>query len=495
MPGWTLRSGPKTMMGVVMLVFAMFLTAPASGEWVQVGTKSVNRDTDRDAWTPAITTLNGVPHVVWCESNGNSNQVYVRAFDSGTWNNVGGSLNEDPYHAASDPEIVASGNMLYVGWHEVLGDGSNPRVFVKRWDGNTWSRVGTGPLNYNVSENAYFVSMDVADNGWVYAVWCEGPSGSCNMNISHWAGGPNWVRDGGVGASANIVTPDIVLWANAPYVTWPELSNIYVKILRGGTWYPLGGALNDGTGTAFPVIAHTASAVHVAWHQNTTPPNWDIITKHWEDPAWTGSADLNINQALNAEKADITVFRDVPYISWREHTGTNYQIHVKYLNGTTWESLGSTLNVNADQQTDWARLGQGSDALYCTWQELGLNAKNQVYVKRWDFPVPTLVPTATPTSTPTPLPGPAVRPDEVFAYPQPASSQATFAYHAPNESGEVEVLIFNTHYRRIERLSGQTADGSGQIVWDTSQVPSGVYFYRVTVGGKKFGVRKLVVAR
>ncbi len=480
------------------LALTLFLAAPANGGWVHLG-GSLNYDVGDEADAPAVTTVNDVPYVAWCEATGNS-LVYVKAFTAGSWNLVGGgSLNMSTSREASEPDIVASDGEPYVAWCERQATGLR-QIFVKRYNGASWIQVGSGPLNRASYRDAKQVSLDVADNDRVYVAWCEGTTSPSRYEVfvSHWDGG-NWIADGGgLTLTASASSPDIVLWGSTPYVTWSESSNIYVKLYDGSTWYPLGGALDYtlANNAVYPVIAHTASTVHVAWHEIIIA-DANILTKRWNGAAWTEPVRLNHNTGENGQVPDIIVNLNTPYITWMEYNGSNYDNWVKYYAGTgTWRDVGSGPLDRDPAHNVWSpRLGIGSNVLLAAWREDDAGGIGQIYVNAWDLTPPTPVPTAAPTSTPTPSAAQAVPPDEVFVYPQPASTQATFVFHATTENGEVEVVIYNTHYRRIERLTGQTPNGRGQIVWDTSGVPPGVYFYRVTVGGQKFAVRKLVVAR
>ena len=64
----------------------------------------------------------------------------------------------------------------------------------------------------------------------------------------------------------------------------------------------------------------------------------------WNEPG--GAPPLNRDAARYADNASLTVIGSVPYVSWRESDGTNFEVRVARLNasGNGWEPVGETLN-------------------------------------------------------------------------------------------------------------------------------------------------------
>jgi len=81
--------------------------------------------------------------------------------------------------------------------------------------------------------------------------------------------------------------------------------------------------------------------------------------------------------------------------------------------------------------------------------------------------------------------GPALFPSEFQLsqnYPNPFNAQTTIQYSLPNQS-VVSIDIFDILGRKITQLSeGVQESGTHEIIWDASDVTSGVYFYRLTAG-------------
>jgi hypothetical protein len=84
----------------------------------------------------------------------------------------------------------------------------------------------------------------------------------------------------------------------------------------------------------------------------------------------------------------------------------------------------------------------------------------------------------------------AVRPEgearRICIYPNPASNQVTFDIHLQS-SAEVKLMVFNSLGQQVATLSDVSEDkGDHQILWNTSEFPSGIYFYLVSEGNELF---------
>jgi hypothetical protein len=81
-----------------------------------------------------------------------------------------------------------------------------------------------------------------------------------------------------------------------------------------------------------------------------------------------------------------------------------------------------------------------------------------------------------------------ILPDEyltVSNYPNPFNAQTIIKYNLPRQC-DLALEIFDILGRKIESIekSNQSA-GLGQIIWDASSEPSGVYFYRLSAGNEQ----------
>ncbi len=84
-------------------------------------------------------------------------------------------------------------------------------------------------------------------------------------------------------------------------------------------------------------------------------------------------------------------------------------------------------------------------------------------------------------------------------YPNPFNPMTTIKFDLPKE-GDVVLVIYNILGREVEVLvSGRMVSGEHKVVWDASDIPSGIYFYRLVVEQDKVlrykEAKKLVVLK
>ena len=67
-------------------------------------------------------------------------------------------------------------------------------------------------------------------------------------------------------------------------------------------------------------------------------------------------------------------------------------------------------------------------------------------------------------------------------YPEPFSRSSTISYSLPQEA-EVRLTVFDILGRRVATLVNERQDtGHKKAVFDGSDLPPGVYFYRIEIG-------------
>lgn len=78
-------------------------------------------------------------------------------------------------------------------------------------------------------------------------------------------------------------------------------------------------------------------------------------------------------------------------------------------------------------------------------------------------------------------------------YPNPFNPETTIPFTLQNDA-EVELAIYNINGQLLDVLvRGNMGTGSYETVWNAADVPSGVYFYSLTVGGQKVTKKLLLL--
>ena len=78
--------------------------------WAPVG-GPLNVSTGRDAYSPSLASVGGVPYVAWEEYDGSHFQVRVKRLEAGSWTAVGDSLNVSTSRDAGLPSIASVGGI------------------------------------------------------------------------------------------------------------------------------------------------------------------------------------------------------------------------------------------------------------------------------------------------------------------------------------------------------------------------------------------------
>jgi hypothetical protein len=178
-----------------------------------------------------------------------------------------------------------------------------------------------------------------------------------------------------------------------PYVAWRETTGIlggliFVKRFDGTSWVPVGGSLNvDATkGAGFPIMTSVAGVPYVTW-QESDGAKFQIRVARFNGTSWDAvGPSLNVDTAQAGTEPSIASVGGVPYVTWAESIATvsMEKIHVRRLNanGTTWDLVGTPLNFDATKQALAPRIADVGGVPYVTWFEGTAGGQHQVYVRR-----------------------------------------------------------------------------------------------------------------
>ncbi|GGJ39185.1 hypothetical protein [Deinococcus roseus] len=242
--------------------------------WVQLGTE-LDVDATQTADFPKITIdSTGQPVVAWTEVDATENtyQVYVKQWDGAAWNQLGGTLNLDVTHDASEAVIThdSTGNPV-VGWIEETSSGIY-QLFVKQWDGTSWNQVGTGAVNAGSDATTPYIVSDASNH--LTVAWSE----NTDVYVSQWDG-TSW---NALGTTldmdpANLaVLPSVGLKPGGlPVVSWVEFSGagvpqVVASVWNGTAWVRYGDVLNndfDSPALQTALVTDSTGVSHVAFSE------------------------------------------------------------------------------------------------------------------------------------------------------------------------------------------------------------------------------------
>jgi hypothetical protein len=278
-----------------------------------------------------------------------------------SWRFVGANLDVNLNNGFGGSQLAISRtNKLAVAWQETfpVGGDFDYGIYVKRWNGSTWQQLGGSLDSKSVSfasTTSLSVDLDNANNPFVAWSKCVSEvSGFCNND------------------------------------------DIFVKAWTGSTWQLLGGALDTTLGEeAFSpsLVVGTDNKPVVAWHEDaggidSCCSNPNVYVKRWDGSNWIalgGALDVNVaNSAVTPSLALDAA--NHPVVAWMESSsGSPTQLYVKRWNGSTWQQLGSSLNVSPTSYTFNPSLAlDNSGNPYVAFEQRLGNTGSDVYVKRWD---------------------------------------------------------------------------------------------------------------
>lgn len=341
-------------------------TAYADIPFTQIGYKLNINQSSAAGWSDVSYTSDGRQTVVWLE-NGN---VYVKQRVKKQWHQLGQALNYYIGGKASVPVITADGNAVYVSWSEKKEGLPGERVYVKRWNGKSWSFVGT---YLNVSWSGFGTAQTPAITvyqGAVFVAFIEqGKLYVKNWNGSEWefVGGNSSLNVIGAPFDSTASRPSITYALNGSqvrlYVSWAETNPFYgntvhvrVRYWNPGlaNWQSLGGALNTnlsigaGSPSIAVAVANGQYLPYVAFYEFTGGQyNTDLVVYHRVGNSWQmlGGQSLDVTSSLTTMSPSISLYQNRPVVAWSEHEQLNVIGPIPVFPGVTrdiyvaiWES-------------------------------------------------------------------------------------------------------------------------------------------------------------
>jgi len=331
-------------------------------------------------WVPMATDLNNAVQVLsvldvgtgpalymgggFTTINGISDINRVARLEGGTWHPLGGGVGGNPL---ATPSVIAleafdsgTGPSLYAGGSFITADGLATKG-IARWDGKSWSSVGSGLGNSGpVGLSPYVLTMMVHDNGAGPALYVGGgftsAGGEPASNIAKW-NGQTWAPLGaGLNGPVKAMTvfddgTGPAVFAVGSFTGSGSTSLSRVAKWDGLAWEPLGSGLNnvanamtvfdDGTGPALYVGGDFTAA-------GGTPANriarwdgsgWRPLGSGVNHTVWTllglddGTADTLVIAGSFTTAGGIPHGRIVDTLCWSDCNGNGRADHIDIASG------------------------------------------------------------------------------------------------------------------------------------------------------------------
>jgi hypothetical protein len=184
----------------------------------------------------------------------------------------------------------------------------------------------------------------------------------------------------------------VLAWQEGTETTSPQ-GDINVDVWNGSAWESLGGVDTAGRDAAAPSVAvDNDGTIFVAWFEFTgtgSSEKSNVYVKRWNGSSWETLGDaLDTSLSKNAAYPSLALDAEgTPFVAWYEDNTDNLgrRIYVKFWNGSSWEQLGDTLNVDPGERADMLSLAVGGNGRpVVAWSEFDqVGGSNNLYVKRW----------------------------------------------------------------------------------------------------------------
>ena len=260
----------------------------------------------------------------------------------------GSDLTVDPTRRNRNPDMAldSRGHPIVV-WDEKPTSGSSD-AHVKCWTGTTWEQLG-GVVGFSGTSSSTnpAIALDAANQPFVAY------GSGANTHVKRWSG-TDWVQLGGSLTSTNYtVRQDIAVNSQGqPVVSYQAGSEAYVKGWNGTDWVQLGSSLRVnpfGSDGDTVIVLDEDDRPVVAFVETLSDEGSNVHVQSWNGTGWVqlGPA-LDINLTRAALVPDVALDLSWrPVVTWAEEGSNNqFGVYVKRWNGTSWELLGSALNVN-----------------------------------------------------------------------------------------------------------------------------------------------------
>jgi hypothetical protein len=287
---------------------------------------------------PQIISSGNNIYVVWdtgTGTTGNYDILFTRSTNSGaTFSNTPINLSNDTEYSSS-PQIISSENNVYVVWHHYAA-GNTDILFTRSTDGGaTFSNT---PINLSNDTGWSSSPQIISSENNVYVVWFDYAAGIADILFTR-------STDGGATFSSTINLsnnagrseyPQIAVSGNNVYVVWFDyatgLTDIYFKrSTDGGATFSGSSNLSNNIGGAYsPQIAVSGNNVYVVWFDLTTENEEILFTRSTNSGATFSNTPINLSNNIGGSYSpQIAVSENNVYVVWLDYTTEKSDIFFK----------------------------------------------------------------------------------------------------------------------------------------------------------------------
>jgi len=368
---------------------------------------------------PQIAVSGNNVYVVWQDNTpsppsllcGSENILFNKSTDGG---NTFSSTNMCLSHTgdASEPQIVVSGNNVYVVWSNALSSTASEILFSKSTDGGNNFSI---PFDISQILKKSFSPQIAISGSNVYVVWADDTNVNGKSDIffrKSIDGGNNFGNTLNLSKNlGNSSEPQIAASGNNVYVVWTDETTIngksdifFRKSTDGGNTFTFMNLSKNPGGSFSPQIV-VSDNVYVVWADATTTfGTEDILFRKSTDGGNTFDKTIDISNNLgDSSEPQIAVFEKKPYVVWTDDTtafGTDDIFFSNSTDGGNNFSIPLNLSKNPGGSISPQIAVPGSN-VYVVWaDETTVNGNSDIFFKKNNATTLNLSNTTQPSASP-----------------------------------------------------------------------------------------------
>ncbi|MBI3218591.1 MAG: T9SS type A sorting domain-containing protein [Bacteroidetes bacterium] len=311
--------------------------------------------------------------------------VYVKKFNGTTWSTVGGGPVISNFLASLAIDPVS--NNPYVA---TINNGGTSKVTVRKFNGTSW--VDVGLANFSAVTNR--VRLTISSSGVPYITLRDGTSGTSFSVLKF--DGANWIAVGisGIGLLGNPVdfTDIAVDGSGVPYIVSLNGTNNKASVLRyiGANWFTVGQAdFSAGAALQPNLKFDNAGVLHIVYRDGANGDKTTVMKFNGTNWVGVGNAGLSGGGVYFPTLAFNS--SNLPYVGFRDALDVGAKCTVLKLCTATTASITSTTPASICGSGTLTLLAAGTGTF--RWYD---GATNGAYVSTGlSFSTPSLITTTT----------------------------------------------------------------------------------------------------
>lgn len=358
----------KNLLLLPALVFSFFNTN--AQQWDTVGTAALS---SLNIGSLSSAFYNDTLYASFAE--GTNTQATVKKFDGTSWSLVG-TAQFTAFSAQKQSLAIDHNGTIYLAYQD---GGNGYGATVRKFDGTSWVVVGAVNLSgYEVDNLA--LAIDSAGTpyiGYGYNDNIGGPFPNFLVAVKKFDG-TNWVAVGGtIGGVSYPKFYDIALNSlGQPHVSFHGINGslapyeLHVKGFDGASWVDFGIQTNGITPAPNngKIAFDSNDALYIAYTDQNLSAKATVKKCINSTSAWTTVGTSEFSAGI-ADKLSLAVNNNIPYLAFQDAANSSKTTVMTY-NGTAWTILGNAgFSIGA---ADYLNLIAHNNKLYLGYKDAGL---------------------------------------------------------------------------------------------------------------------------